>query len=65
MKDATLHKTAEIIYKSQGQRYKEDAIAANAAYLLALENRKFGIVKTPTVVKSSESRVIRTARFIR
>lgn len=65
MKDATLHKTAEIIYNSQGQRYKEDAIAANAAYILALENRKFGIVKTPTVVKSSEARMIRSARFIR
>lgn len=65
MKDATIHKCAELIYKSQGQRYKEDWVAANNSYLRALDCKKFEIVKTPTVIKSAESRQVRSARFIR
>lgn len=42
MKEAALHKTAELIYKSLGIKYKEDAIAANKSFVAALDVKKFG-----------------------
>ena len=66
MKEATIHKCAEIIYKSQGQRYKEDYLVANKAYQLSLENKKFSVAKAPVIVKNSSTRQVpRSARFVR
>lgn len=42
MKEAALHKTAELIYKALGVKYKEDAIAANKSFVAALDVKKFG-----------------------
>ena len=42
MKEACLHKTAELIYKALGVKYKEDAIAANKSFIAALDVKKFG-----------------------
>lgn len=42
MKEAALHKTAELIYKALGVKYKEDAIAANKSFIASLDVKKFG-----------------------
>jgi len=42
MKEAALHKTAELIYKALGVKYKEDAMAANKSFVAALDVKKFG-----------------------
>lgn len=42
MKEACLHKTAELIYKALGVKYKEDAITANKSFIAALDVKKFG-----------------------
>lgn len=42
MKEATMHKTAELIYKALGVKYKEDAIAANKSFLAAINVKMFG-----------------------
>lgn len=42
MKEAALHKTAELIYKSLGVKYKEDAATANKSFVAALDVKKFG-----------------------
>ena len=66
MKEATIHKCAEIIYKSQGQRYKEDYLMANKSYQQSLENKKFSVAKSPVIIKNSTTRQLqRSARFIR
>lgn len=58
MKEAAMHKTAELIYKALGVKYKDDAIAANKSFVAALDVKKFGLgeltksrsqtAKTPT-----------------
>lgn len=42
MKEAAMHKTAELIYKALGVKYKEDAMAANKSFVAALDVKKFG-----------------------
>lgn len=58
MKEAAMHKTAELIYKALGVKYKDDAMAANKSFVAALDVKKFGLgeltksrsqtAKTPT-----------------
>lgn len=55
MKEPAIHKTAELIYKAQGVKYKEDALAANKSYLQSLEPRKFGVTKTGNILKNRET----------
>jgi hypothetical protein len=54
MKEPTIHKTAELIYKAQGIKYREDMLAANKSYLHSLESRKYGITKTGNILKGQE-----------
>lgn len=43
MKEACLHKTAELIYKALGTKYKDEAISANKSFIAALDVKKFGL----------------------
>lgn len=65
LKECTLHKTAELIYRSQGIKYKEDVVRANSSYSKSLESRKFGISRTGDIRKGTESRLVAPRRFYR
>jgi hypothetical protein len=65
LKEPTMHKTAELIYKAQGQKYKEDMKAANAAYIHTLETRKFGISRSGDIKKGAEAYQRAPKRFYR
>lgn len=55
LKEPTLHKTAELIYKAQGMKYREDALAANKSYLQSLQSRKWSISKSGNLIKTRET----------
>jgi hypothetical protein len=65
LKEPTLHKTAELVYKAQGVKYKDDMVRANAAYNKALDTRKFGISRSGDIRKDTESRIRAPKRFYR
>lgn len=65
LKEPAIHKTAELIYRAQGQKYREDMKAANAAYIHSLETRKFGISRTGDIKKGLETYARTPKRFYR
>lgn len=65
LKEPTLHKAAELIYKAQGVKYKDDMARANSAYSKALDTRKFGISRSGDIRKDTESRMRAPKRFYR
>lgn len=65
LKEPTLHKCAELIYKAQGQKYTEDRKAANASYIHALDTRKFGISRSGDIKKTDETYLRAPKRFYR
>jgi hypothetical protein len=64
LKSPALHKTAELIYKAQGMKYRDDSVNAQKAYAASLEPRKFGIshgniIKTQSTYESAPTRFYR------
>jgi hypothetical protein len=55
LKEPTLHKTAELIYKAQGMKYREDMLSANKSYLQSLQSRKWSISKSGNIIKTRDT----------
>jgi hypothetical protein len=55
MKEPALHKTAELIYRGMGVRYKDDMNQANKSFVQSLESRKYCAPKSTTLIKTGQT----------
>lgn len=55
MKEPAMHKTAELIYRGLGIRYKDDMNQANKSFVQSLESRKYCTSKNATLIKTGKT----------
>lgn len=55
MKEPTMHKTAELIYKGLGPKLRDDMNAANKSFVHSLEARKFGVSHDGNIIKTQKT----------